>query len=148
MPEEQGYGAPEVTTIVGITYRQLDYWARTGLVTPSVKDAGGSGTQRKYSFQDLLKLKVIKSLLDAGISLKNIRKATDTLEGFQQPAHGTTLISDGEHVYAEDSPDALLDLLKGGQGVFAIAVDKVWTDLEKSVGTGRRKPRTARAGGS
>lgn len=144
---EQGYAAPEVTKIIGISYRQLDYWTRTKLVTPSVRDAIGSGSQRRYSFQDLLKIKVIKSLLDAGVSLQQIRKATDTLEDLGEPAHGTTLISDGDHVYAEASPDALLDLLKNGQGVFAIAVDKVWTDLEKSVGATRRK-RTARAAGS
>jgi DNA-binding transcriptional MerR regulator len=144
---DQGYAAPDVTKIIGISYRQLDYWARTKLVVPSVKDAEGSGSQRRYSFQDLLKLKVVKSLLDAGVSLQKIRQATDTLEGLDEPAHGTTLISDGDHVYAEASPDALLDLLKNGQAVFAIAVDKVWTDLEKSVGSTRRK-RTARAAGS
>ena len=64
---EQGFAAPEVCKIVGITYRQLDYWARTELVTPSIRDASGSGTQRLYSFQDLVTLRVIKSLLDTGV---------------------------------------------------------------------------------
>jgi DNA-binding transcriptional MerR regulator len=147
--EPQGYGVPEVLKVVKITYRQLDYWARTELVRPSIRDAEGSGTQRLYSFQDLLKLKIVKSLLDAGVSLQKIRKAIDTLEELNRPASGTTLVSDGRRVYAEDSPEALLDLLQQGQGVFAIAVDKVWTDLEKSVGKARRPGReVARAGGS
>ncbi len=67
MLEIEGYRVPEVCRVVGISYRQLDYWARTGLVTPSVRDAGGSGTQRLYSFQDLVQLRVIKKLIDAGV---------------------------------------------------------------------------------
>ncbi len=149
MREEQGYGVPEVLRVVGVSYRQLDYWARTDLVRPSIQDAEGSGTQRVYSFQDLLKLRIVKSLLDAGVSLQKIRKAIDTLEELQQPAHGTTLISDGERVYAEASPEVLLDLLQRGQGVFAISVERAWTDLEKSVGkSGKAGGRVARAGGS
>ena len=66
MTEPEGYRVPDVCKIVGISYRQLDYWARTGLLTPSVREAGGSGTQRLYSFQDLVQLKVIKKLIDAG----------------------------------------------------------------------------------
>ena len=61
---EQGYRVPEVCRIIGISYRQLDYWARTELVRPSIQDAQGSGTQRLYSFQDLVELRVIKKLLD------------------------------------------------------------------------------------
>ena len=76
---EQGYRVPDVCKIIGISYRQLDYWARTGLVRPSIKDAQGSGTQRQYSFQDLVVLKVIKSLLDAGVSLQSARRAIEYL---------------------------------------------------------------------
>src|SRR3981081_4750485 len=74
MPEE-GFRGPQVCSIVGITYRQLDYWARTGLLRPSISEARGSGTQRRYSYRDLLELKVIKRLLDAGISLPSARRA-------------------------------------------------------------------------
>src|SRR5919199_118488 len=95
MAEESGYRVPEVCKIVGISYRQLDYWARTGLVRPSVRDAGGSGTQRLYSFQDLLQLKVVKNLLDAGVALPQIRKAIDYLRENKQPLHAVTLMSDG-----------------------------------------------------
>jgi DNA-binding transcriptional MerR regulator len=145
---EQGYRVPEVTKIVGISYRQLDYWARTGLVRPSVKDAQGSGTQRLYSFQDLAVLKLIKRMLDTGVNLQQIRRAMATLKELKEPALGTTLVSDGNRIYQVDSPEAVVDLLASGQGVFAIAVDKVWTDLEGTLAkTGRKKGRSARAAG-
>jgi DNA-binding transcriptional MerR regulator len=145
---EQGYRVPEVTKIVGISYRQLDYWARTGLVRPSVKDAQGSGTQRLYSFQDLAILKLIKRMLDSGVNLQQIRRAMTTLKELKQPALGTTLVSDGNRIYQVESPEAVVDLLASGQGVFAIAVDKVWTDLEGSLAkSGRKKGRGARAAG-
>ena len=149
MADEQGYRVPEVCRIVGISYRQLDYWARTGLVRPSVRDAGGSGTQRLYSFQDLLQLKVVKNLLDAGVSLQQIRKAIEYLQDQKQSLSGVTLISDGRRIYTPESPEAVVDLISKGQGVFAIAVDKVWTDLEGSLAKTKRTGRRAvRAGGS
>ena len=130
---DQGYRVPEVCKLVGISYRQLDYWARTGLVRPSVQDAQGSGSQRLYSFQDLVVLRVIKNLLDTGVSLQKVRKAVEALHAMRRPAHGVTLMSDGNRIYEADSPEAVVDLLASGQGVFAIAVDKVWTDLEGTV---------------
>ena len=104
--EHPGYRAPQVKDIVGISYRQLDYWDRTGLVRPSIREAGGSGTQRLYSFQDLLVLRVIKKLLEAGVGLQQIRKAVDYLRESKQPLHATTLMSDGNRIYTPDSPDA------------------------------------------
>ena len=147
---EQGFRVPDVVRIVGISYRQLDYWARTGLVRPSVQDAHGSGTQRLYSFQDLALLKLIKRMLDSGVGLQQIRKAWGTLRVLKEPPLGTTLISDGSRIYAVDSPDAVVDLLAQGQGVFAIAVDKVWTDLEGTIAkqTKRRGRKVASAGGA
>jgi DNA-binding transcriptional MerR regulator len=136
---EQGYRVPEVTKIVGISYRQLDYWARTGLVRPSVRDAQGSGSQRLYSFQDLAMLKLIKRMLDTGVNLQQIRKAMGTLKELKEPALGTTLVSDGTRIYSLESPEAVVDLLAKGQGVFAIAVDKVWTELEGTLNKGNRK---------
>ncbi len=148
MPEDQqGYRGPEVCRVVGISYRQLDYWARTGLVKPSIRDAGGSGTQRLYSFRDILVLRVIKSLLDTGINLQQIRRAIEYIRDHLGKApHGMTLMSDGKRIYAADSPDELMDLLQKGQGVFAIAVDKVWTDVEGSLR--RTTKAAARAGGT
>jgi DNA-binding transcriptional MerR regulator len=147
MVEEQGYGVKEVQRVVGVTYRQLDYWARTGLVVPSVRDAEGSGSQRIYAFQDILKLRIIKRLLDTGVTLQKIRKATDYLTGIKQAPQGATLISDGRRVYAQASPEFLMDLLAKGQGVFAISVQSQWTELEKDLAKGLRH-RVARAGGS
>src|SRR5713101_1190026 len=117
MVETEGYRVPDVCKIIGISYRQLDYWARTGMLTPSVRDAGGSGTQRLYSFQDLVQLKVIKRLLDVGVSLQRIRKAVDYLrKNLKTQPVGLTLMSDGSRIYALDSPDEIIDLLQKGQG--------------------------------
>lgn len=147
MADEDGYRAPDVAKIVGISYRQLDYWARTGLVTPSIRDAGGSGTQREYSFPDIVLLKAIKNLLDTGVNLQRIRKAIDFLrDHLRKPPHGLTLLSDGTKIYACESPDEVMDLLQRGQGVFGIAVDKVWSDVEGSVK--RTAKAAARAGGA
>ena len=98
--DDVGYRGPTACSAAGITYRQLDYWARTGLVAPSVRTATGSGTQRLYSFRDILVLKVVKRLLDTGVSLQNIRRAVDHLRqrGVRELAH-LTLLSDGVTVY-------------------------------------------------
>ena len=114
MVEEQGYRVPEVTRVVGISYRQLDYWARTGLVRPSIRDAGGSGTQRLYSFQDMLQLKVIKKLIDAGVALQKIRTAIEYLKAQGDAPHGVTLMSDGKRIYEAATPEAVVDLLAQG----------------------------------
>jgi DNA-binding transcriptional MerR regulator len=151
---EHGYRVPEVTKIIGISYRQLDYWARTGLVRPSIQDARGSGSQRLYSFQDLATLKLIKRMLDSGVSLQRIREAMGTLKALKEPPLGTTLVSDGSRIYAVESPEAIVDLVRGGQAVFAIAVDRLWTDLQGSIAqgsiakSGHKKGRAASAGGA
>jgi DNA-binding transcriptional MerR regulator len=152
MPETtEGYRVPDVCKVVGISYRQLDYWARTGLLTPSVKDAGGSGTQRLYSFQDLVLLRTIRNLLDAGVSLQSIRKAIEYLrDQLGTEPSSATLVSDGRRVYAVTSPDEIVDLLSKGQGVFAIALDKVRDDLSGSLAKMRRASgaAVAEAGGA
>jgi DNA-binding transcriptional MerR regulator len=146
--ESQGYRVPEVCKAVGISYRQLDYWARTDLVNPSIREAGGSGTQRLYSFQDMLQLRIIKKLLDAGVSLQQIRRAIEYLRESKQPLHRVTLMSDGNRIYAADSPEAVVDLLSKGQGVFAIAINQVWDDLEGTLAKSQKPSRKAvRAGG-
>ena len=145
---EQGFRAPEAVRIAGISYRQLDYWTRTGLVTPSVNDAHGSGSQRLYSFQDLATLKVIKRLLDTGVSLQRVRKAVEHLNTMRRRPHGVTLMSDGNGVYEAHSPEAVVDLLKNGQGVFAISLDAVWSDVQSDVDADRLKGRRTAAGGS
>ena len=126
------YRAPQVCTLVGISYRQLDYWARTGLITPSVQEASGSGSQRLYSFSDVVQLKVVKRLLDAGMSLKKIRKAMEILSvelASESPLTDVTLLSDGITIYAAHSASEVVDVFKGGQGVFGIAVGPVEDEL-------------------
>jgi DNA-binding transcriptional MerR regulator len=126
-----GYRGPTACAAAGITYRQLDYWARTGLVEPSVRAAHGSGSQRLYSFRDILVLKVVKRLLDTGISLQQIRAAVQHLRdrGTEDLAQ-VTLMSDGVSVYECTSADEVVDLLAGGQGVFGIALGRVWREVE------------------
>jgi DNA-binding transcriptional MerR regulator len=133
-PEDVGYRGPTACAAAGITYRQLDYWARTGLVEPSVRSAQGSGSQRLYSFRDILVLKVVKRLLDTGVSLQQIRTAVTHLRdrGVQDLAQ-ITLMSDGVSVYECTSPDEVVDLLQGGQGVFGIALGRVWQEVEGSL---------------
>ncbi len=126
-----GYRGPTACHAAGITYRQLDYWARTGLVEPTVRPATGSGTQRLYSFRDILVLKVVKRLLDTGVSLQQIRSAVSHLRtrGVEDLAE-ITLMSDGASVYECTSADEVFDLVQGGQGVFGIAVGRVWREVE------------------
>ncbi|WP_142120758.1 MerR family transcriptional regulator [Rarobacter faecitabidus] len=127
----EGYRGPIACRAAGITYRQLDYWARTGLVEPTVRSATGSGTHRLYSFRDILVLKVVKRLLDTGVSLQQIRAAVEHLRerGVDDLAQ-ITLMSDGASVYECTSADEVIDLVQGGQGVFGIAVGKVWREIE------------------
>jgi DNA-binding transcriptional MerR regulator len=130
-PEHTGFRGPIACSAAGITYRQLDYWARTGLVEPSVRPATGSGTQRLYGFRDILLLKVVKRLLDTGVSLQNIRAAIDHLRSRGvEDLTNLTLMSDGASVYACTSADEVIDLVRGGQGVFGIAVGRVWEEVE------------------
>jgi DNA-binding transcriptional MerR regulator len=130
-PEDVGYRGPIACSAAGITYRQLDYWARTGLVEPTVRAASGSGSQRLYGFRDILALKIVKRLLDTGISLQQIRAAVQHLRdrGSADLAQ-VTLMSDGVSVYECTSADEVVDLLAGGQGVFGIALGRVWREVE------------------
>ncbi len=115
-----GYSGTQTAKIVGITYRQLDYWARTDLIKPSLVEATGSGSRRRYSYRDLLELRVIKTLLDAGIRLESVR---DVFSYLRQ--HVTTDISSANIVIQGTSVvlcenDQLIDLLRSGQGVLNV----------------------------
>lgn len=129
--ETVGFRGPTACKAAGITYRQLDYWARTDLVVPTVRSAKGSGSQRLYSFRDILVLKVVKRLLDTGVSLQQIRSAVGALRlrGIEDLTR-LTLMSDGASVYECTSPHEVIDLVQGGQGVFGIAVGRVWREIE------------------
>jgi DNA-binding transcriptional MerR regulator len=118
---EDGFRGPQVCAIVGITYRQLDYWARTDLLRPSISEARGSGTQRRYSYRDLLELKVIKQLLDAGVSLQSTRRAIQCLrENLGADVASANLVLGGSDSLLAHSGEEVVDLLKGGQGVLNI----------------------------
>jgi len=131
---ELGYRSASACAAAGISYRQLDYWARTGLVEPTVRGASGSGSARLYGFKDILVLKIVKRLLDTGVSLQNIRSAVAHLRerGVDDLAR-ITLMSDGASIYECTSSEEIFDLLQGGQGVFGIAIGKVWNEVEGSL---------------
>jgi DNA-binding transcriptional MerR regulator len=134
--DDIGYLGKTAMEAAEITYRQLDYWARTGLVVPSIRPAKGSGSQRLYSFRDILVLKMVKRLLDLGISLQNVKAAINYLRGIGvEDLASVTLISDGSSVYEVTSTEDLVDLLAGGQGVFAIAVGKVASETRGQLAT-------------
>ncbi|NBV90283.1 MAG: MerR family transcriptional regulator [Actinobacteria bacterium] len=129
-----GYRGPVAAGVVDISYRQLDYWARTGLVVPTVRPASGSGTARLYGFRDILELKIVKRLLDTGVSLQQIRTAIEYLraQGLGDLTQ-VTLMSDGASVYACMSSEEIIDLLAHGQAVFGIALGGVWKEIEGSL---------------
>ncbi len=131
---ELGYRGASACAAAGISYRQLDYWARTGLVQPTVRGAAGSGSSRLYGFKDILVLKIVKRLLDTGVSLQNIRSAVTHLRerGVDDLAR-ITLMSDGASIYECTNSEEIFDLLQGGQGVFGIAIGKVWNEVEGSL---------------
>jgi DNA-binding transcriptional MerR regulator len=136
--EAGGFRGPQVCKIVGITYRQLDYWARTDLIRPSIADARGSGTQRRYSYRDLVELKVIKGLLDAGVALQTARRAVEYLRTtLGDDIASATLVTDGSGSVLVRTDGELVDLVRKGQGVLSIvalggvkeALDAAITDL-------------------
>ena len=155
-----GFRSPQVCAVVGITYRQLDYWDRSGLLAPSLQEATGSGTQRLYTFQDIVTLRVVKRLKDAGTSLHKIRSAFEQLEEQEGPGwreSDITLLSDGSTIYAARSAEEVIDLLQRGQGVFGIAVRPVHDEVageihrlfpDHAVSATRAAPDIAKAAGN
>lgn len=131
----EGYRGPQVCSLVGITYRQLDYWARTGLLTPSISQAKGSGTQRRYSYRDVLELKVIKQLLDAGLSLASARKAVDVLRtDLGEDLASANLVINGAASLIARTGEELIDVLQGGQGVLSLVpMGSVVSELDAAI---------------
>jgi DNA-binding transcriptional MerR regulator len=127
----KGYGTPIVSKITGLTRRQIDYWARSGVFEPTIRQARGSGTRRLYSFKDILILQIFKRLEDTGVSVQKIKKAARTLlEHGVSDLSSVTLCSDGVSIFQVRSGDDIIDILKGGQGVFAISVGSIWGEVE------------------
>src|SRR3954447_18771841 len=158
MGEDDVYGfrGPQVCKIVGITYRQLDYWARTDLIRPSIADARGSGTQRRYSYRDLVELKVIKSLLDAGVSLQQARRAVEYVrENLGEDISSASLVINGAGSVLVRTDGELVDLMRRGQGVLSIValggvkdeLDAAITDMPRPAPVGSTHPSRSVAGG-
>jgi DNA-binding transcriptional MerR regulator len=153
---DEGYRGPQVCQLVGISYRQLDYWARTGLLRPSLAEAQGSGTKRRYSYRDLLELKVIKRLLDSGVSLQAARRAVGCLrEDLGADLAASNLVLSDTTTVLAHSDGELVDLLAGGQGVFNVVplsgvVNELAADIvaiERPAGETPDRARPARAAG-
>lgn len=118
---EQGFSSTRTAEIAGISYRQLDYWARQNIVRPSLTKASGSGSRRVYSYRDLLELRVIKTLLDSGIRLEQIRKGLDYLrEQLGEDVTAANLVINGSRSIVVNTGEELVDLLRDGQGVLNI----------------------------
>ena len=134
MSNEVGFSGTKAASIVGITYRQLDYWARTDLVRPSLTDASGGGSRRQYSYRDLLELRVIKSLLDAGIKLESVRTAFEYLrEHVDTDIAAAHLVISGSDVLLCDG-DQLIDVMRRGQGVLnVLAIGGLKVDLDEQL---------------
>ncbi|MGH9172616.1 MAG: MerR family transcriptional regulator [Acidimicrobiales bacterium] len=131
---EDGFRGPQVCKIVGITYRQLDHWDRTGLKSPSLVRAKGSGTQRLYSYGDVLELRVIKQLLDAGVTLQRARRAVEFLRGSGEDLAAANLVIGAASAVLVHSGGELLDVLRGGQGVFnVIPLDGVVDEVDAAI---------------
>jgi len=147
--EDDGFRGSQVCALVGITYRQLDYWARTGLLRPSITDATGSGSQRRYSYGDVLELKVIKRLLDAGLKLQQARQAVDCLRGdLGADLASSQLVLAGSRSVLAHSDGEVVDLLAGGQGVFNILpLSGVVSELEAAIVEIRKAAPTTRPAG-
>ena len=133
---QQGYTGPEVCKITGISYRQLDHWTSTDLIDASIRNIKGSGFHRIYSFNDIVLVKLVNKLRDAGISLQKIRialKNISKLLGKKQNVTDVSIFSDGSSIYVLTENDQMLDLLKKGQAVFGISLGTVHTETEAEI---------------
>ena len=132
---QAGYSGKKTAEIVGITYRQLDYWARTNLIRPSLLDAAGSGSRRQYTYQDLLELKVIKTLLDAGIRLEMVRDVFSYLRNdLGEDIASANLVIQGSKSVLVRSGEEIIDLIQAGQGVLnVLPLAGVKQDLDASI---------------
>jgi DNA-binding transcriptional MerR regulator len=146
---EQGYSGTQAAQIVGITYRQLDYWARTDLVRPSLADASGSGSRRRYSYRDLLELRMIKSLLDAGIRLETVRDVFNYVRAsVADDIVSANLVISGTAVVLCDG-DELVDVVRRGQGVLnVLPLASVKNEVDQAMAVVDLAPRRAEAAAS
>ncbi|KAB8289379.1 transcriptional regulator [Bifidobacterium ramosum] len=131
---QRGYRGTVASKVAGITYRQLDYWARKQIVEPSITPSHGSGSRRLYSFKDVVILAVSKRLLDAGVNLQNVTAAISflTQRTTGQLEH-VTIMCDGQHVHECTTSEQMLDLLRSGKAVFAVSVGSLWHQIRETL---------------
>lgn len=135
---QQGYTGPEVCKITGITYRQLDHWTTSSLIKASIRNLKGSGFHRIYSFQDIIQIKLVNKLREAGVSLQKIRIALQNIEsvlGQNINLSDVSVFSDGKSIYVITDNDQMIDLLKKGQAVFGISLGPVHVEAEAEIFT-------------
>jgi len=133
---QQGYTGPEVCNITGISYRQLDHWTTTSLVDASIWNIKGSGYHRIYSFQDIIKRKLVNKLREAGVSLQKIRLALKNVKqilGKNINISDVSIFSDGKSIYVITNNNEMLDLIKQGQAVFGISLGPIHTETEAEI---------------
>tara|TARA_B110000438_G_scaffold130292_1_gene126502 strand:- start:1137 stop:1580 length:444 start_codon:yes stop_codon:yes gene_type:complete len=133
---QQGYTGPEVCKITGITYRQLDHWTTSSLIKASIRNLKGSGFHRIYSFQDIIQIKLVNKLREAGVSLQKIRIALQNIEsvlGQNINLSDVSIFSDGKSIYVITDNDQMIDLLKKGQAVFGISLGPVQVEAEAEI---------------
>lgn len=130
---KEAFSTLQTCKVVGVTYRQVDYWVHTGLVVPSLHEAAGSGTQRRYSFADLVHLRIVKQLIAAGVDLRKVRRALEALRSQGEDLVTLTLLSDGSSIFACRSPEEVVDVLRQGQGVFGLALGPVLDQVRGTV---------------
>ncbi len=133
---QQGYTGPEVCKITGITYRQLDHWTTSSLIKASIRNLKGSGFHRIYSFQDIIQIKLVNKLREAGVSLQKIRIALQNIEsvlGQNINLSDVSIFSDGKSIYVITDNDQMIDLLKKGQAVFGISLGPVHVEAEAEI---------------
>lgn len=130
----RGYRGTVASKVAGITYRQLDYWARKQIVEPSITPSHGSGSRRLYSFKDVVILAVSKRLLDAGVNLQNVTAAIGFLSRrTTAQLADVTIMCDGQQVYECTTSEQMLDLLRSGKAVFGVSVGSLWHEIDEAL---------------
>lgn len=132
--QDCGYRGVVASKIAGITYRQLDYWARKHIVEPSITPSSGSGSRRLYSFKDIVILAVAKKLLDTGVNLVNVTAALNYLESRSvEQLESAVVMCDGSRIFECTNDAEMMTLMKEGHAIFGISVSVLWHDIEKAL---------------
>ncbi|NMM99716.1 transcriptional regulator [Bifidobacterium sp. DSM 109958] len=131
---KRGYRGTVASKVAGITYRQLDYWARKQIVEPSINPSHGSGSRRLYSFKDVVILAVSKRLLDAGVNLQNVTTAIGFLtQRTAAQLENVTIMCDGDEVHECTTNEQVIELVHSGKAVFGVSVGSLWHQIDAAL---------------